>query len=146
MSPPNRPSASLLPGINNLSLTIDSAQNTADFVDKKGTRRTLRFCLWSNDADKLLTIMCSDESMCSFTPCPSPNGHLWFAPGLKVIDEGCWIASYMYALARDLLMSNGGSITPSGNLFSDGVGLWSKLDPNVEFQEQKHLPGFFEPI
>jgi hypothetical protein len=146
MSPPNRPFSSALPGINDLTLSVDKSACKATFFDKIGKAQTLTYSFWQDDGDEVLTIEASDGSVCSFRTCPPPNQALWFASGLFVVTQRTGIASHIYALCRDLLKPRGAAITPSGNLFPDGVALWRILDPEVEFREQDNLPGYFEPI
>ena len=146
MSPPNRPLASSLSGIMSLKPTINLTGRTAVFADKNGQGRTLKFEFWCDGSGKGLTIEGDDGSVCSFRNCPSPDEALWFVSGLNVVTHRCGIASHIYALARDLLSPCGAAITPSGNVFPDGVELWNKLDPSVKFREQKKLPGYYEPI
>lgn len=145
MSPPNRPFASELPGIEGLKLTIEPAKNKATFVDKSGSERVLNFCLFENGSERVLTICLGNESICSFVPCPSPHQNLWFASGVHVSEPGNSIGSYFYALARDLLNEIGASITPSGNLTAEGVALWNKLDPKVKFRVKNNPANSFEP-
>lgn len=145
MSAPTLPSPSALPGITSLRLTIDQTNSRAEFTDTKGQLRTLNFDLGEDQNGKWLTVMGDDGSVCSFQPCPPPHQHLWFASGLVVCTPRRGIASHIYALARDLLHPIGAKITPSGNLFPDGVKLWRKLDPNVRFVEQPGMPGYFQP-
>lgn len=143
---PNRPVASALPGIANLSLAIDKIKRTASFNDLRGQARVLRFNFGQDHDGVWLTIEADDGSVCTFKPCPLPYQDLWFASGLVVQTPRCGIASHIYALVRDLLRPFGSAITPSGNLFLDGVRLWRKLDPSVQFREQPGMPGYYEPI
>ncbi len=145
MSAPAHPLPSALPGIASLSLTIDRINCRADFVDKNGQPRTLNFDFGRDHNGQWLTVTADDGSVCSFTPCPAPHADLWFASGLVVCTRRSRIASHIYALARDLLGPMGATITPSGNLFPDGVHLWHRLDPSVQFEEQPDMPGYFRP-
>jgi hypothetical protein len=145
MSAPCSPSLSALPGIASLSLTIDQTNRRAEFTDKNGQLRTFHFNLGRDQNGGWLAIKGDDGSVCSFATCPPPHENLWFASGLVVCTPRCGIASHIYALARDLLRPMDAAITPSGNLFPDGVELWRKLDPSVQFEEQPSMPGYFQP-
>lgn len=144
MSAPRVPYPSQLPGIASLQPALDAAHACARFTDRHGAARTIRFMFGQDDDGAWLTLCDDDQSICTFNRCPSPNESFWWAGGLVVQVRRCGIASHIYAVARDLLAQRGAAITPSANLFPDGVALWSHLDPSAPFREQTSLPGYFE--
>lgn len=128
MTAPSVPRASALPGIAHLKPTVDHSTGTAVFWDRNQTTRAITIVGGSDADGDWLTFTVDDGSFCSFQSCPSPNQAFWFATGLRVETHRCDIASNIYAVAQQVLARFGASITPSGNLFPDGVKLWGRLD------------------
>lgn len=124
---------------------MDFQNRNACFTDAQQQQHTLTYNFIADDDGVVLTVTADDGSVCSFAPCLPPNDKLWFATGLVVNTPRRGIASHIYALVRDLLKPHSAAITPSGNLFPDGVKLWATLDPGVRFQEQADMPGYYEP-
>lgn len=143
MSAPASPRASSLPGIAHLKPQINLRTLSGSFADADGCVRTFKaFGGFELDAP-FLTVQVDDGSMASFERCPPPDQDLWYATGLTVVATGKGIASHIYAIARDILSTVNAGITPSGNLFGDGVKLWGTLDPTMTFEEREELPGYY---